>query len=102
MSDLKSEAGGQTKIHRNVGQRRRRCKEDSTRISLLFQPSLLQHEAPVAKRREAFVVRGEEGARARLAAEREEERADLFTRARVEVPRRLVGEDEMGGRDEWG
>ena len=66
----------------------------------LFQPPLTQHEAAVAEVCEAFVVRGEEGAGARLAAEGEEEGADLRARARVEVPRRLVGEDEPGPRDE--
>ena len=66
----------------------------------LFQPSLTQHEAAVAEVCEAFVVRGEEHAGARLAAEGEEERADLRARARVEVARRLVGEDEAGPRDE--
>src|SRR5215207_5576928 len=59
-----------------------------------------QQEAAVAEAREAFVVRGEEGAGARLAAEGEEERADLRPRARVEVAGGLVGEDEAGARDE--
>ena len=39
-------------------------------------------------------MRGEQHAGARLAAEREEERADLRGGALDEVPRRLVREDE--------
>src|ERR671927_372505 len=66
----------------------------------LFEPTSAQHEAAVAEAREGSVVRGDERAGARLAAEREEEAADLFARARVEVPRRLVGEDEARARDE--
>src|ERR687895_734269 len=66
----------------------------------LFQPSFPHEQPAVAEAGEAFVVRGDEGAGPRLAAEGEEERADLRAGARVEVPRRLVGEDEAGARDE--
>src|SRR5215208_6991544 len=80
--------------------RLRRCEEDSVSGSRLFQRPFSQHEAAVAEVCEALVVRGDEGAGARLAAEGEEERADLRAGARVEVAGRLVREDEARARDE--
>src|SRR5205085_11076874 len=68
--------------------------------SNLFHPSVAQVQHAVAEGREPLVVRGDEDAGALKAAQVEEQRADLFGRARVEVARRLVGEDEARARDE--
>src|SRR4051812_36508344 len=70
------------------------------KVHTFFQPSLPQRQHAVAHAGEAFAVRGEQDAGARLPAEREEERADFVARARVEVSRRLVREYEPWARDE--
>src|SRR5436190_578503 len=66
----------------------------------LFRPddaAVAQRDPPVGVRGECRVVRDEHERAAPLAVEREEELDDRCTRRRVEVARRLVGEQQRGG-----